>query len=84
MLSGTASTQAAGETITIVEQRFNGITTRSEVKTEAGGVWRFEDQPRSQTTYRAQFGDAVSSVVLVHVRPRVSLRKVARTKFARL
>lgn len=82
MLSGTASTLRAGETITIVEQRFNGVTTRTQVTTGTGGVWSFEAEPRMLTTYRAEFGAAVSSGLTVQVRPRVSLRKVARTKFA--
>jgi plastocyanin len=82
MLSGTASTLRVGETITIVEQRFNGVTTRTAVTTGAGGVWSFEAEPRILSTYRAEFGNAVSSAVTVQVRPRVSLRKVARTKFA--
>jgi plastocyanin len=82
LLTGTASTLKAGETITIVERRFNGVTTRTDVTTEAGGAWRFAAEPRILTTYRAEFGNAVSSGLTVQVRPRVALRKVARTKFA--
>jgi plastocyanin len=81
-LSGTVSTLRAGETITLVEQRFNGVTTRTEVTTGTGGVWSFEAEPRMLTTYRAELGSVVSSALTVQVRPRISLRKVARTKFA--
>jgi hypothetical protein len=82
MLSGTVSTLRAGETLTLVEERFNGVTTRTEVTTGAGGVWSFEAAPRMLTTYRVEFRDVVSSAITVQVRPRISLREVARTKFA--
>lgn len=81
MLSGQVSTRAAGQPVTLVVRPFGGEVERVLLTTGADGVWRYEAQPRIQTTYTAEFATSASSAVTVNVRPRIALRKVGARRF---
>jgi plastocyanin len=83
-LTGVVSSGEPGETVTIVADPLgtDEPVRRIEVTTQAGGEWSLRVQPRIQTTYTARWRSVESRVVQVLVRPRVTLRKVGRTRFA--
>jgi plastocyanin len=80
-LSGTVSSKAAGEQVTVVSQPTGLPATETIVTTTAGGNWSLTVQPRVKTTYQAQYEGASSSKVSVAIRPRISLQKVGRHQY---
>src|SRR5918996_4983145 len=82
VLSGSISTRLAGQPVTLVARPFGGGVERVGLTTGTDGVWRYEAQPRIQTAYSAEYLTSTSASTTVNVRPRVSLRKVAATRFA--
>lgn len=82
-LSGTLSTQKAGEQLTIQQQPCgaSAFATATTVTTTTGGAYTFAVQPTTNTTYRVQFKNATSTTVSVRVRPRITLGKVAPRRF---
>ena len=82
VLSGSVSTRLAGQPVTLVVRPLGGAVERVVLTTGADGVWRYEAQPRIQTSYTAEHLTSASASTTVNVRPRVSLRKVAATRFA--
>ena len=82
VLSGSISTRLAGQPVTLVVRPFGGAVERVVLTTGTDGVWRYEAQPRIQTSYTAEHLTSTSTSTTVNVRPRISLRKVAATRFA--
>jgi hypothetical protein len=75
-LSGTVSSQRAGETVSLLVQPFGGTSFSSiaTVSTTTGGRWTYVAQPTILTTYKAQWQNATSSTMTIQVRPRIGLR----------
>ena len=82
VLSGSLSSRLAGQPVTLVVRPFGGPVERVVLTTGAEGAFRYEAQPRIQTTYSAEYLTSASSSTTVNVRPRISLRKVTRTRYA--
>ena len=76
MLSGTVSSKAADENVTITAQTPGQPATSTQVATTSGGNWTLQVQPQINTTYQAQFDGANSTSSAVNVRPRITLEKV--------
>ena len=78
-LAGVVSTRKAGVAVGIFARPFtaSGFTRVSTVTTGAGGRWAFEVKPGIATTYQARTGGNESRVLLVGVRPAVSLEQLA-------
>jgi plastocyanin len=82
-LSGAISSRQAGQSVTITVDPAGGEPARRiEVDTTTGGEWSLRAQPRIRTQYTARWRNSTSEPLTVHVRPRVSLRKVGRRAFA--
>jgi hypothetical protein len=80
-LSGSVSNGKAGETVTIMENRFPfGRTSQARalttVTTTVGGDFTLAVRPRIQTLYTARVGTEQSPVVNVNVQPRLQLARV--------
>ena len=82
VLSGALSSRLAGQPVTIVVRPFGGPIERVVLTTGPEGAFRYEAQPRIQTTYSAEYLTSASGSTTVNVRPRISLRKVTRTRYA--
>ncbi|MBD0348810.1 MAG: hypothetical protein ICV59_06630, partial [Thermoleophilia bacterium] len=81
VLSGTASSRKAGETVTLIARPAGEPEQRIEVKTAAQGNWSLRVQPRIRTEYQAAFQSALSPKLTVNVRPRITFQKVAAHRF---
>jgi plastocyanin len=82
-LSGTLSSQASGEQLTIEQQQcgasaFSKLTT---VTTTTGGAFTYAAQPLKNTAYQVRYKNATSSQLTVRVRPRITLGKIAPRRF---
>ena len=80
-LSGTVSSKAAGEHVTVVSSPASLPATQTTVTTTAGGNWSLQVQPRVKTTYQAKYDTASSSPVTVSIRPRITLQKIGRRQY---
>jgi plastocyanin len=80
-LSGTVSSKASGEQVTVVSQPMGLPATQTTVTTTSGGNWSLQVQPRVKTSYQARFDTATSPSVTVSIRPRISLQKVGRHQY---
>jgi hypothetical protein len=82
-LSGQLATGLANQRIDIFAQECGAaaFTRLTTVTTTTNGSYTFAAQPRKNTTYEARFRVLRSTQVLVKVRPRVTLRKLAPRKF---
>ena len=83
-VSGTVSTQTAGETVQVLAQAC-GQTAASPVAsttTTTGGAFTQQVQPLLNTVYSARMRNATSNTVAVRVRPHVRLVRVAFRRFA--
>ncbi len=85
-LSGTVSTQQAGETVAIVATPVGGSARTITVTTTAGGKFSATVAPRIGTTYHvevktAQGTTSTSRNVTVSVRPRITLRHTSATRW---
>lgn len=83
VLSGKISEARANETVSILGQRCNetAFSKIGEAKTEANGSWAFTTKPLDRTSYRAQWGSVNSAAMLVRVRPRITLGKLAAHRY---
>lgn len=83
-ISGTVSSQRAGERVTLFAQACGGAFARvADVQTGTGGAYTFTGvKPLNNTIYRVEVRKATSPSVAVKVRPRVRLGKVAPRKFS--
>jgi plastocyanin len=80
-LSGTVSSKAAGEQVTVIARPTGLPETRTTVTTTTGGNWSLLVQPRVKTSYQAQYDVASSPALTVQIRPRITLQKVARHQY---
>jgi plastocyanin len=80
-LSGTVSSKAAGEHVTVVSTPSGLPATRTEVVTTSGGNWALEVQPRVRTTYQALYDNAASGKLTIALRPRLTFQKVGRHQY---
>jgi plastocyanin len=80
-LSGTVSSKQAGENVTVVAQSQGQPAMTTQLATTSGGNWTLQVQPQMNTTYQAQFDGANSTSSAVNVRPRITLEKVARSRY---
>lgn len=86
-LFGSLANGQVGDTVTIEEHRlpsFNGLAIRTvaTVQTAADGSFSAVVRPESHTLYKATTGQTESNTVAVSVRPRLSLSRIARHRFA--
>jgi plastocyanin len=80
-LSGTVSSKAAGEKVTVVAQPVGLPESRVDVTTTAGGNWSLLVQPRVKTTYKAVYDTATSASKTITLRPRLTFQKVGRHQY---
>jgi hypothetical protein len=75
-LSGTVSSQRAGETVSVLAQLFGqtSFSSITSVSTTTSGGWTHIVQPTIRTTYKVQWQSTTSSAVTIQVRPRIGLR----------
>lgn len=82
-LSGAVSSAQANERVN-VSAGACGSTARSNVAavdTAAGGAWTLAARPLRNTAYQARWRNVSSAEQTVKVRPRVTLRKLTRSRF---
>ena len=82
-LSGTLSTQKAGESIDIQAQPCgqNAFKRVASVATTTGGAFTYSAKPTVNTNYQAKLKGATSSPVAVKVAPLLTLKKRSLGKF---
>ena len=80
-LSGTVSSKAAGEKVTVFSRPAGLPESQTVVTTTTGGDWSLQVQPRVKTVYQAQYDTASSPQVTVSIRPRITLQKVGRHQY---
>ena len=81
-LNGTIDPAAANQKVTISVTPQGQQTRTLTTTTQADGSFTVSYQPRLLTTAVAHYQTASSRQVIMFVRPRVSLRRVSRTRFA--
>jgi plastocyanin len=83
-LSGTLSTGQANQRITVEAQLCGAAaaTPVADVTTTTGGAWSYVAQPVKATTYSARWKNVASAAVVVKVRPRLRLGKVAPHRYS--
>jgi plastocyanin len=82
-LSGRLATGQSGQKVEISTQECNAsaMTGLTTVTTTTSGAYTFAVQPKRNTSYQAKFKSSSSTTVVVKVKPRVTLRKLAARKF---
>jgi len=80
-LSGTVSSKAPGEQVTVISRPAGLPEARTTVTTTTGGAWTLGVQPRVKTSYQASYDTVSSSAVTVQIRPRITLQKVGRHQY---
>jgi plastocyanin len=80
-LSGTVSSKAAGEQVTVNSRPAGLPEARTTVTTTTGGAWTLLVQPRVKTSYQAAYDTVSSSALTVQIRPRITLQKVGRHQY---
>ena len=83
-LSGALSTQKVGENIDVLGQQCGATAASrlSTVPTTTGGAFTASTQPMMNTSFTAKLRSTTSPPVLVRVRPRLQLAKVAAHRFS--
>jgi hypothetical protein len=86
MLSGVASPRQSGLSIQILSRPCGQSSFRAlkSTKTGTGGAWKAAVKPTQKTAYRAKVQTTLSRIVVVNVRPRITLTKVAAHKYKTL
>ena len=82
-LGGAVSSAQANERVNVTAGAC-GSTSRSNVATvdtAAGGAWTLAARPLRNTVYQARWRNVSSAEQTVKVRPRVTLRKLTRSRF---
>ncbi len=74
-LSGTVSTGAAGELITILARRFGELVAQpiGTTTSTVGGDWSFSVRPNIQTIYQVKTSTSTGPPLTIRVHPRVGL-----------
>jgi plastocyanin len=82
-VSGTIASGQANEKVTIQGQECgaNAMKNVGTATTTTGGSFKFVTQPSRNTTYQAKYKTSTSSTTVEKLRPRVTLRKLARHKY---
>jgi plastocyanin len=80
-LSGTVSSKAAGEHVSVKAAPVGGTPFTYDVVTTAGGNWTLQVQPRARTTYTATWDTAKAQTLTIDLRPRLTLQKVGRHQY---
>jgi len=82
-LSGTVSTQKAGEPVDALAQQCGASSAQKAgtVQTATGGAYTLSLQPLANTTYTTKLRSASSTAVTVRVRPRLVLTRVAAHRY---
>jgi len=82
-LTGQLASGQANQKVDLFAQECSApaLTKLATVTTTAGGAYSHTAQPRRNTSYQTRFRSSSSSQVLVKVRPKVTLRKLAPRKF---
>jgi plastocyanin len=83
-VSGTLSTQQAGQSIDVYGQACgaNAASRLATVPTATGGVFTYTASPLQNTVYTGKSRTTTSNAVTVRVRPALRLTKVAPHRFA--
>ena len=81
-LNGAVDPAAANQTVTVKLTPQDGRTVTRTVTTQSDGSFTLTFVPRRLTTAVATYQSGSSRDVAVFVRPRVSLRRVSKTRFA--
>jgi plastocyanin len=84
VLSGVLSTQAAGENVDVLAQPCGAASSTkvSTVNTTTGGAYTASVKPLLRTTYTTKHKALTSSAVIVRVRPRMRLVRVAAHRYS--
>jgi plastocyanin len=81
-LSGQLATGLANQRVDIfANDCFSAFVRIATVTTAAGGTYTFTLQPRRYATYEARLRALASNQVIVKVRPRLTLRKLAPRRY---
>ena len=82
-LTGQLASGQANQKVDLFAQECSApaLTKLATVTTTAGGAYSHTAQPRRNTSYQTRFRSSSSSQVLVKVRPKVTLRKLAPRRF---
>jgi hypothetical protein len=81
-LNGAVDPATASQPVSVKITPQDGKTVTRTVMTQTDGSFTLTYQPRWLTTAVATYQNASSREVILFVRPRVSLRRVSRTRFA--
>ena len=86
-LSGTISTKLAGESVTILAQRYSFADTKysplaTVTTTTDGGTWSYSTKPTIKTAYQAHWKGATSSTLTVGVHPLVTFHVITGNRFS--
>ena len=82
-LSGTVSSGAAGDTVTIdaMDCGKTAFSRVASVRSAANGAWSYAAKPTLNTVYRSKFKTATSAQVAEKVAPLVSLARIRAGRF---
>lgn len=80
-LSGAVSNHKSGETVNVLGRAYGvpAFSALDSVTTVSGGAWTYTASPTIRTRYEAKWGNALSRVVVVRVRPKIELSLDSRT-----
>ena len=83
-LSGTVSSGAAGETVTIdaMDCGKTAFSRVASVRSAASGAWSYAAKPTLNTVYRSKFRTATSAQLAEKVAPLVSLARIRVGRFS--
>lgn len=82
-LAGTLTSQRSGQTLKVVAQECTATTptTLANITTTSGGVFTYQAQPLSRTTYTVQGKNGSTTALTVRVVPRLRLAKTGRHRY---
>jgi plastocyanin len=82
--SGTISTKQAGESVTILAQRYGDakFSQLAKVTTTTGGAWSYSAKPTIQTSYQSQWKAKTSASLAIGVKPLVTFHVLTNHRFS--
>ncbi|MHB8644050.1 MAG: phage tail protein [Gaiellaceae bacterium] len=82
-LTGTVSTGAAGESVSVYAKRYgqSSFVSVATVLTSSGGAWTYAARPAIRTDYEAVWKSATSAQTSVGVHPAVTIRTLKGARF---
>jgi hypothetical protein len=81
-LSGTVSPVVTGQNVAVTVKPQDRAATTRQVTPNADGTYSIDISPRIQTRVTATYQGATSEPQVIFVRPRIGLRKYARSRYA--